>query len=196
MVSIVSYSLEEFVHDMSRLVDEHPDQERLFNKGSAYLERLINDPKAIPEEYRLPAGSRGRNANHGTYLLHQGANGLLITSVVWGPDDHLGPHDHRLWGLIGVMDNFITETRFRRQDDRSREGFAQLERDRVNQVKPGDVSLLIPEVDEIHQMDNFSDRATAEIHVYGNDLRGLERSRFDLDACSATDFTTTRFDNC
>ena len=195
-MTIVKYSLEEFVHDMSQLVDEQPDHERLLNKGSSYLERLINDPEAISEEYRLPAGSRGRNANHGTYLLHHGANGLLITSVVWGSGDHLGPHDHRTWGLIGVRENSITETRFRRQDDRSREGFAQLERDRVNEVKPGDVSLLIPDVDEIHQMDNFSDRPTAEIHVYGNDLRGLERSRFDLEACTVTNFTTARFDNC
>ena len=195
-MTIVKYSLEEFVHDMSQLVDELPDQERLLNKGSSYLERLVNNPEAIPEEFRMPAGTRGRNANHGTYLLHHGSNGLLITSVVWGPGDHIGPHDHRTWGLIGVMDNFITETRFRRQDDRSREGFAQLERDRVNLVKPGDVSLLIPDVDEIHQMDNFSDRPTAEIHVYGNDLRGLERRRFDLDACTVTNLTTTSFDNC
>jgi predicted metal-dependent enzyme (double-stranded beta helix superfamily) len=195
-MAIVKYSLEEFVHDMSALVDEQPDQERLFDKGSSYLERLINDPDAIPDEYRLPAGSRGRNANHGTYLLHHGENGLLVTSVVWGPGDHVGPHDHRTWGLIGVMDNSITETRFRRQDDRSREGIAVLERGRVNQVKPGDVSLLIPDVDEIHQMDNLSDRPTAEIHVYGNDLRGLERSRFDLEAGTVTNFTTTRFDNC
>jgi predicted metal-dependent enzyme (double-stranded beta helix superfamily) len=195
-MTIVKYSLEEFVHDMSGLVDEQPDQERLFDKGSSYLERLINDPEAIPEEYRLPAGSRGRSANHGTYLLHHGTNGLLVTSVVWGPGDHVGPHDHRTWGLIGVMDNSITETRFRRQDDRSREGFASLERGRANQVMPGDVSLLIPEVDEIHQMDNFGDRPTAEIHVYGNDLRGLERSSFDLEAGTVKSFTTTRFDNC
>ena len=195
-MATVKYSLEEFIHDMSRLVDEQPDQERLFDKGSSYLERLINDPEAVPDEYRLPAGSRGRYANHGTFLLHHGTNGLLVTSVVWGPGDHAAPHDHRTWGLIGVMDNQITETRFRRQDDRSRQGYALLERDRVNQVKPGDVSLLIPDVDEIHQMDNLSDRPTAEIHVYGNDLRGLERSRFDLDACTVTNFSTTRFDNC
>ena len=43
------------------------------------------------------------------------------------------------------------------------------------------MSLLIPEVDEIHQMDNISDRPTVEVHVYGNDLRGLQRSRYNLE---------------
>ena len=192
----LKYSLEEFIHDMSRLVDEQPDQERLFDIGSSYLERLITNPNSIPEEYKQPAGSRGRRANHGTYLLHHGGNGLLVTSVVWGPGDHVGPHDHCTWGLIGVMDNGITETRFRRHDDRSRDGYALLEMERVSIVKPGDVSLLIPDVDEIHQMDNATDRPTAEIHVYGNDLRGLERSSFDLETGRVTRFATSRFDNC
>ena len=90
----------------------------------------------------------------------------------------------------------MTETRFKRKDDRSREDFAILEQDRVNIVKPGDISLLIPDVDEIHQMDNLTDIPTVEIHVYGNDLRGLERSRFDLETGKVTTFATKRFDNC
>ena len=59
--------------------------------------------------------------------------------------------------MIGVLDNALTETRFRRQDDRTRQDYALLEKDREMVVKPGDVSLLIPDVDEIHQMDNFTD---------------------------------------
>ena len=196
MTTTVRYSLDEFVHDMSALVDEQPDQERLFDLGSTYLERLINNPDAVPEEYRIPAIRNGRRANHGTYVLHYGDNGLLVTSVVWGPGDHIGPHDHCTWGMIGVMDNGITETRFTRHDDRSRDDYAVIEKDRETLVRPGDVSLLIPEVDEIHQMDNYSDRPTVEIHVYGNDLRGLQRSNYNLDTGAVKHFATTRFDNC
>ena len=94
------------------------------------------------------------------------------------------------------MDNALTETRFRRVDDRERDGRAQLERDRSGVVKPGEISLLIPEVDEIHQMDNFTDRPTVEIHVYGNDLRGLERVRYDLETGAVKRMVTDKFDNC
>ena len=191
----VKYSLEEFTHDMNSLVDSNVDQEKLFDKGSGYLERLIGNPEAIPERYRSPLGT-GPSANHGSYLLHHGANGLLITAVVWGPGDHLGPHDHRTWGMIGLLGNSITETRFRRLDDRQRDDYALLEKDRVNHAKSGDVSLLIPDVDEIHQMDNSTDRPTVEIHVYGTDLRGLERSKFDLETGKVTHFATQRFHNC
>ncbi|MFQ6029222.1 MAG: hypothetical protein ACE5Q6_17225, partial [Dehalococcoidia bacterium] len=108
----IKYSLEDFIHEMESLLKDQPDQERLFDKGSSLLERLIANPDAIPAEYQVPLG-QGSRANHGSYALYQGESGLLITSVVWGPGDHASPHDHCTWGMIGVMDNALTETRFR-----------------------------------------------------------------------------------
>jgi len=194
-MTTIKYSLEDMVHDLEALLEGQPDQQEIFDIGSSYLQKLVRNPEAIPAQYRVPVGT-GRRPNHGSYLLHSGDSGLSITAVVWGPGDHASPHDHRTWGMIGVMDNTLTETRFRRVDDRSKEGFAQLEQDRCSLVKPGEVSLLIPEVDEIHQMDNFTDRPTVEVHVYGKDLRGLHRSRYDLDTGKISPFITERYDNC
>jgi len=191
----VKYSLDEFISEMESLLREQPTQEQLFDQGSSLMSRLINNPDVIPAQFRVPIG-KGRRANHGSYLLHQGDSGLQVTAVVWGPGDHADPHDHRTWGMIGVMDNALTETRFRRVDDRSREGYAQLEKDRDAVVKPGEVTLLIPEVDEIHQMDNFTDRPTVEIHCYGHDLRGLDRVRYNLETNRVLPFVTERYDNC
>lgn len=194
-MATATYSIDEFVYDMNQLIDGQAEQDKIFDKGSSYLERLINSPDAIPEKFRTPTG-KGPRPNHGTYLLHYGDNGLLVTTVVWGPGDHLGPHDHRTWGMIGVIDESITETRFKRVDDGEDENHAVLEKDRETEVKPGDISLLIPSVDEIHQMDNYNNRSTVEIHVYGHDLRGLERSSFSLETGEVKNFKTTRFDNC
>ena len=175
----VKYSLEEFIQDMDSLLAKGADQQRIFDEGSAHLERLILNPEAIPEEYRRPLG-RGPRARHGSYKLHQGDNGLSVSSVIWGPGDHIGPHDHHTWGMIGVMENVLAETRFRRMDDRTDTEYAVLEEDRVALSKRGEVSLLIPDVDEIHAIDNESDRPTVEIHVYGSSLEGLQRCKFDL----------------
>ena len=46
----VKYSLDEFIHDMSALVDDQPAEDRLFDLGSSYLEQFINNPDAIPEQ--------------------------------------------------------------------------------------------------------------------------------------------------
>jgi predicted metal-dependent enzyme (double-stranded beta helix superfamily) len=191
---LTRYSLDQFVSDMQELVNSQPDQEKLFDRGASYLEKLVTTPGAIPDEYCVPSG-KGRRANHGSYALYRGP-GLFVSSVVWGPGDHVGPHDHKTWGMIGVAGNAIQETRFRRVDDRDREDYARLEKDRTTLVKPGDVSLLVPEVDEIHAMDNFSDRPTFEIHVYGEDLVGLNRCRFNLESGQVNWFKSDKFDNC
>jgi predicted metal-dependent enzyme (double-stranded beta helix superfamily) len=188
------YSLDQFVSDMQELIDGQPDQQKLFDRGSSYLEKLVTTPGGIPEEFCVPSGT-GRRPNHGSYAIYRGP-GLFVSSVVWGPGDHVGPHDHKTWGMIGVAGNAIQETRFRRVDDRDREDYARLEKDRTTLVKPGDVSLLVPEVDEIHAMDNFSDRSTYEIHVYGEDLVGLNRCRFNLDSGQINWFKSDKFDNC
>ncbi|MEK7807148.1 MAG: cysteine dioxygenase family protein [Chloroflexota bacterium] len=194
-MTAVKYSLNEFILNMEALLKVQPDQGKIFDTGSAWLERLVRVPGAIPAQFRVPSGS-GKRPNHGSYLLHQGESGLSVTAVVWGPGDHAAPHDHRTWGMIGVMDNALTETRFRRIDDRSRDGYARLEQDRWALVKPGEVSLLIPGVDEIHQMDNFTDRPTVEVHVYGKDLRGLDRCRYNLETGEIRPFITEKYDNC
>ena len=194
-MTAAKYSLDDLVDDLTRLVESQPDQARLFDIGSSYLKRILDSPDAISAEYRVPSG-RGRRPNHGSYLLYQGQSGLSVTAVVWGPGDHAAPHDHHTWGMIGVMGNALTETRFRRLDDRSRPDYARLEKERPTLVKPGEVSLLIPDVDEIHQMDNFTDRPTVEIHVYGKDLRGLDRCRYNLETGLISPFVTGKYDNC
>ena len=42
------------------------------------------------------------------------------------------------------------------------------------------VSCLVSPNDDIHEMNNVSDRDTVEIHVYGKDLTDMPRLRFDV----------------
>jgi predicted metal-dependent enzyme (double-stranded beta helix superfamily) len=193
-MAATGYALEEFIHDMTELVGTQPDQATLFDRGSRLIARLVSRPASIPEQYRRPSRG-GRRPGGGSYILHRGP-GLSVTSVVWGPGSHVGPHDHHTWGMIGVMGNAIQETRFRRVDNRDRAGHAILEKDRAVLVKPGEVSLLVPDEDEIHALDNFSDRSTVEIHVYGTDLVGLQRCRYDLETGAVSSYVLGKYDNC
>ena len=193
-MALTRYTLDDFIGEMTELVAAQPDQRTLFDRGSRLIERLVSDPESVPEQYRRPS-TGGRRPGGGSFLLHRGP-GLSVTSVVWGPGSHVGPHDHHTWGMIGVMGNAIQETRYRRVDDRAREGHAVLEKDRAVLVRPGEVSLLVPDTDEIHGLDNFSDRPTVEIHVYGKDLVGLERCRYDLETGKLSKYVLGKYDNC
>ena len=95
-----------------------------------------------------------------------------------------------------MLENELQEIRFRRLDDRSRPDFSRLEKDREAVSKQGEVSLLIPDVDEIHQIDNPDPRPTVEIHVYGLDLATINRCQFDLETGAVTTFGAgARYDN-
>ena len=123
-------------------------------------------------------------------------SGLFVSSVVWGPGDFAVAHDHQTWGMIGVMENAIHETRFRRLDDRSREDHAELEKLSPGVLKPGEISILTPIEDEIHEMLNPSDQVTVEIHVYGHDLVGLPRYQYDVATGAVKRWASGKFDNC
>ncbi len=196
-MSIAHYALEDFIQDTKSLMAAEPDVTRLLSRGSTLLERLVRNPDCLPEPLRMPQQS-DRGPAHGNYLIYREAaegEGLCVTAVVWGPGDHAPPHDHHTWGMIGLVENTLQETRFRRLDDGSQGDRAQLELERVGRYKPGEVSLLIPGVDEIHQMDNPTDRPTVEIHVYGRDLAGLKRCRFDPATGTVRQYMLRNYDN-
>jgi predicted metal-dependent enzyme (double-stranded beta helix superfamily) len=190
-----SYVLDDFTHEMLELIAAEPDDEKVLDKASSLLERLIGDQNCIPEEYKLPSVRVGRDAPHGSYLLHRSPE-LLVTAEVWGPGDHVDPHDHHTWGMIGVLDNTLEEKRFRRLDDGSNKERALLELNRETLSKPGEVSLLIPGIDEIHQIDNTDDKPTVEIHVYGQDLATIDRCIFHPETGQIKSFkSSTKYDN-
>src|SRR6185369_3046987 len=92
--------------------------------------------------------------------------------------DKAGAHNHETWGVIGVVDNEIEETRYRVTETGGER--ARLEEVSVTRYGRGAVSRLVPG-DEIHAMHNPTERDTLEIHVYGRDLAGLKRRTWSDD---------------
>ena len=172
-MSTEAYSLEQFVADLDRITQREQSGAAITDQAAPLLARLVKNPGAIPAEYRRPApdGKRGR------YMLHR-APGFNVTAVVWRPGDTAGAHNHETWGVIGVIDNEIQETRYRVSEQP--DGRARLEVTRVQRHGPGAVSCLVPG-DEIHAMHNPTSRDTVEIHVYGKDLYGLRRKTWSAD---------------
>jgi predicted metal-dependent enzyme (double-stranded beta helix superfamily) len=182
----MSYSLQDFVGDLDRITREETDAHAVTERISPLLGRLVKSREGIPTEYlRAPAGQRGR------YILHRSPR-FNVTSVIWRPGDRAGAHNHETWGVIGVIDNEIEETRYRVTE--SGAGRAHLEQLRVMRHGPGAVSRLVPG-DEVHAMHNPTDRDTVEIHVYGRDLFGLQRRTWAEDG-SEKPLVSPKYLNC
>jgi len=169
----MGYTLARFIEDVDAVTARESAPARITAAVAPLLARLVANPEAIPARYRRggEGGARGR------YMLHR-APRFNVTAVVWRPGDTAGAHDHATWGVIGVIDNRIQETRYRVSRDGDR---ARLEVASVATHGPGAVSCLVPPDDEIHAMHNATDRDTVEIHVYGRDLAGLRRRTWKAD---------------
>ena len=106
-----SYSLQNFIEDLDRITRAETAQESIVAKAKPLLAKLIEQPDCLDEKYTR----RGSTA-YGRYMLHR-APLFNVSSVVWGPGDNAKAHNHDTWGLVGVIENEIQETRFRRNDD-------------------------------------------------------------------------------
>lgn len=186
----MSYSLKEFIADLDRITKTEMSQEKIVAAAKPLLAKLVQQRGCIEEKYK----KRGVTA-YGRYMLHR-APLFNVSSVVWGPGDNAKAHNHDTWGMVGVIENEIQETRFRRKDDGGNPERAELEVAAVLKNQAGMVSCLVSPNDDIHEMNNVSDRDTVEIHVYGKDLTDMPRLRFDVATKTAKTFASPKYDNC
>jgi len=132
-----TYALPDFIADLDRITRDESSPHVITEKVEPLLGRLIRNPAALPAEYRTrgPGGGRGR------YMLHRTPR-FNITAVVWAPGDVAAAHNHDTWGVIGVIENRIEETRYRVTPDTP--GHARLEVMRVMRHELGAISRLVP----------------------------------------------------
>jgi len=101
------YSLETFVRDLDRITRNENAPGKIVAEVKPLLAQLLSTPNCLEPKFK----KRGPTA-YGRYMLHR-APRFNITSVVWGPGDNAKAHNHDTWGLVGVLENEIQETRFR-----------------------------------------------------------------------------------
>ena len=186
----MTYSLQQFIKDLTSITDRYQEQEKIVAVAKPLLAELVKNPDCIEAQFKRHGGKA-----YGRYMLHR-APRFNVTSVVWGPGDGAKAHNHDTWGLVGVLENELQETRFARRDDGSKEGFAELAATGVNHNKAGMVSTLIAPENDIHEMLNVTQQNTVEVHVYGKDLANMRRLQFDVATQSVKFFASAKYDNC
>ena len=186
----MTYSLQQFIQDLTSITDRYQEQEKIVAVAKPLLAELVKNPNCIEARFKRHGGKA-----YGRYMLHR-APRFNVTSVVWGPGESAKAHNHETWGLVGLLENELQETRFERRDDGSKEGFAELTATGVNHNKAGMVSTLIAPENDIHEMLNVTQQNTVEVHVYGKDLANMRRLQFDVATRSVKFFASAKYDNC
>lgn len=160
--------LREFVIDFGRLLERNPTESVILDEGSVMLAALVATDDWLPSEYAEPHPKRYQQ-----YLLHcDSRERFSVVSFVWGPGQKTPIHDHRVWGLIGMLRGAETGERW----SKGREGGIRAD-GLPQRLEPGDVDRVSPRIGDIHRVANaHADRTSISIHVYGANIGRVERS--------------------
>jgi 3-mercaptopropionate dioxygenase len=171
--------LRAFVAETAQLLATETGEAAILAQLAPKLEALIQHDDWLPEAYAVADGRRYRQ-----YLLYADAlDRFSIVSFVWGPGQGTPIHDHRVWGLVGVLRGEEVSVSYQRQPDGSlRAGIPE-------RLKAGSVATVSPETGDIHAIFNgLPDASSVSIHVYGANIGRIRRAVYDAETGTAHDF--------
>ncbi len=158
--------LREFVVAITHLVERHgADEPRMLAEGEKLLHALVTHDDWLPEEFAAPAPESYRQ-----YLLYcDPLERFSVVSFVWMPGHRTPIHDHRVWGLVGVM----------RGVELCEEFSSSVAKINSHESKPGEVDRVSPRIGDIHVVSNPGTETAVSIHVYGGNIGAVRRHVFD-----------------
>lgn len=173
--------LRRFVADITRVVEAAPGEAAILEQGRALLADLVATDDWLPEAYAQP-----HPTYYQQYLLYADPlDRLSIVSFVWGPGQETPVHDHRVWGLVGVLRGAEIARNFTRAADGS------LVESPAERLERGTVAAVSPTIGDIHRISNaYADQVSISIHVYGGNIGSIRRSVFDATSTTTKDFVS------
>jgi predicted metal-dependent enzyme (double-stranded beta helix superfamily) len=99
---------------------------------------------------------------------------------IYEPGQYTPIHDHNSWGVYGCVSEKVEVIRYRREDDETRQGYAQLRETERIILLPGNTSVVRPLNDGIHQAGNPVAATCVMLSIYGSPIRRLHVNQYDL----------------
>jgi 3-mercaptopropionate dioxygenase len=155
----------------AELIESTDDERVILDRGTALLSDLVLHDDWLPAEYAQPDPARYQQ-----YLLHcDSRERFSVVSFVWGPGQATPVHDHRVWGLVGVLRGSELNEAFVRDRAGNLVSAGPPER-----LSAGTVAALSPRIGDVHRVANAErDRTSISIHVYGGNIGAVERATYD-----------------
>jgi predicted metal-dependent enzyme (double-stranded beta helix superfamily) len=179
----LSASLTQLVEEMHRVTSETEDAGTIVN-GLSPAVRAAALAKDWVEERHFDCDPE---QGFGVHLLHEEADhSLAVLAVAWLPGRSAPVHDHGTWAVVVGVEGVERNRHWRRKDDGSQPGYADVREIGDDLIGPGQVLPMLPAA--IHSVANETDAKTLSLHVYGTHPNYTSRSQFDVDAKTERSF--------
>lgn len=174
-MTVTTYDLTTLVDDLRRITTVTPEPRAIIDRVRPLARELAlaKDRWLEPRHYQCDP-----EQGFGAHLLHEEPDHTLaVFAVAWLPGRGAPPHNHGTWAVVAGVDGLEKNVFWKRHDDGSRPGYAEIRRHGEKVFGPADVVSFLP--DHIHSVVNETDRVTVSLHVYGKHINYTERSGFD-----------------
>jgi len=168
--------LRDFVTNATKAIDSvGGDEAAILAAIKPLVAELVAVDDWLPENYAVPNPQSYRQ-----YLLHADPlERLSVVSFVWGPGQRTPIHDHRVWGVVGILRGAELSTTYERAT------YGKLIASPETRLERGSVATVSPTLGDIHTIANaLTDQPSISIHVYGGNIGAIRRSAFDADTAA------------
>jgi len=173
-MAVAAYGLAQFVIDLRAIVAETNNAGAIIDRVRRLARRLARSREWLEQRHYECDPEQG----FGVHLLHEEPDHTLaVFAVAWLPGRGAPPHNHGTWAVVAGVDGPEKNVHWKRRDDGTRPGYAELEKADEEVIGPGEVVTFLP--DAIHSVVNETDAVTVSLHVYGKHLNYTGRSQFD-----------------
>lgn len=180
------YGVADFIADVKGIVppggdDPGPDGRAAIGE---LLRRLARDPEILE---RTGQGKTPRQGTHGMDIrggeLHKEPDGTLALMLARFPHEAETPiHNHHSWGVVVVVVGRDRYLAWRRHDDGSRDGYAEVELEYERLLDPGDMVHFADTPGDIHSQQGADGAPVWELVFFGRDPNAKPRLYFDPQA--------------
>lgn len=159
--------LRNFVTGLAAVLDQYGAEEDILRQAKPLLHELVRHDDWLPEAFAQP-----HPQYYQQYLLHADSRERFsIVCFVWGPGQSTPVHDHRVWGLIGMLRGAEVSQNFELGENGLQPSGEPIH------LQPGDVEAVSPRIGDIHRVSNaHADRVSISIHVYGANIGAVHRA--------------------
>lgn len=174
---LMTSDLSRFVDDLRNITRETSDDAAIIQRVRPLARELALAKTWLRQEHYRCDEAQG----FGVHLLHEEPDHTLaVFAASWLPGRGAPPHNHGTWAVVAGVDGPETNVFWKRFDDGTRPGYAELARNGEKVFGPGDVVSFLPA--QIHSVVNETGGVTVSLHVYGKHLNYTGRSQFDPEA--------------
>ena len=119
--------------------------------------------------------------NNELLLFTDPSRQLSLRLFLWAPGEYTVIHDHNSWGVIGPVSGLLEVLNYKREDDGSKEGYAELVCTKTLSCMPGETAFTLKLDRGIHNIGNPTNEAMVSLGMYGNPIRRGYINGFDLE---------------